>query len=84
MRRIKERSVSQDKKRLASLQAMTREKAHLECELAQVEKRRREIKKRVKDIDAAMHLESLDQVGPSAITAGEMNPDVVGKIGGGR
>lgn len=70
--------------RLLAMQRLVREKSELQSSISWMQQKIKVAKARIRELEAALHLESVDAGGESAITAGESNSDIAGKIGGGR
>lgn len=70
------------RRRLSAMQTAARELTACERQLWEKQQEIRDIKKRIKLLQAKLQLESLEA--DNAITAGESAGDVVGKIGGRR
>lgn len=68
--------------RLLAMQKIVLEKSELQSSIARMRRKIKAAKARIRELEAAMQLESVDAGGNSILTAGESKSDVVGKIGG--
>jgi prefoldin subunit 5 len=83
---MKARSQVSDRRvreRLSRMQRVVAEKQEMQKQLHRITQKAKAIRQRIKELDAALALESVDVKGDSILTAGEASGDVLGKIGGG-
>ncbi len=78
---MKPKNDGQPRARLLNMQRIVRELAEMEAASERLSLKLRAAKARIRELRSAIHLESLDAGGESAITAGESGTDVAGRIG---
>jgi predicted nuclease with TOPRIM domain len=82
MRTRSQQSEAKARERLSRMQRVVAEKTEMQKQLHRITTKAKAIRQRIKELDAALALESVDVKGDSILTAGESNGDVLGKIGG--